>query len=350
MKIPSLPSRRSGSAFTLLEMVTALGVMTIAMAAITPPAIRHLETSFREAEQAKLVSLGEALRNRVLHTATIPGPTNFAAEVASEVGWPVNQVLASPFGNRVVLFDDGFRVGPNSGSRPAFVQGAQGSIDPVNARVIILSTLGAPLPNGIETGFLSSSTFSNLWNLAPGTLPSGWNWAGSASDLCIQRVNLANLFAQVIFNSPTSVTGRYSFNGTFTNPIPSASFTTYVVKGTRVGFHGPDGSLQAVEVIEEPLSRTFSYSAWRADAPGAAPGWMVHKQLSGCDLQAVVDHFIPSPANPSSSKTTTEFVDALATLMQTYIDYADSGFHGNLKKPYSDAQQAVKLIANNISK
>jgi type II secretory pathway pseudopilin PulG len=345
---PTRPSPRAG--FTLLEMVGAIGLLTIALATITPPAIRELTRTFREAEQNKVDALSSALRSRMLRTASVPGPTNLAAELAAELGWPVDQVLAGRFGNRVVLFDDAFRVGPAPGARPAYTQGPLGSVSPANARVLILSSVGTPIPNDLNTGFLETASFASLWNTAPGRVPAGWNWAGDPDDLRIQRVSLGDLFVQVIINSPTTVTGRYSFNGAFTNPVPSASFSTFVVKGTRVGFHGPDGALQAVEVIEEPFSRTFSYAAWRADAPGAAPGWMVHQQISGCDLQAVVDHFVPSPANPGANHTPAEFVDAIAGLMQSYIDYADSGFNGSFKQPYKNAQQAVKLIANDLSK
>lgn len=353
MKTSPSPARRSARrsrGFTLLEMVGALAIMTITLAALTPPAIRQITRSLRETEQKKLESIADALRSRVVRTASIPGPTNFAAALATELGWSAEQVLATPFGSRRVLFDDGFRVGSGTGSRPAYTQGSAGSIAPAHARVMILSSLGPNLPSNLTNGFLDSTTFGALWDTAPGTLPTGWTWPGSAEDLRIERVQLGTLFVQVLINSTGSVTGRYSFNAAFTNPVPSASFSTYVIKGTRVGFHGADGSLQAVEVIDEPLSRTFAYASWRGDAPGAAPGWIANRQLSGCDLQAVVDHFSPSPANPKSGTQPAVFVDALADLFQAYIQYADSGFNGSYRKAYSDAQAAVKAVANDLAR
>jgi prepilin-type N-terminal cleavage/methylation domain-containing protein len=338
MTLPSSPSPRPATrGFTLLELVGAMAIMTVVAAAVAPPTVRQLSRMFRDREARALQKIGNAVVDHVRRAHAVPSHTNFVASLAPRLGWSANQVLNSQFGQRVVLIDDGFRVGPGAGARPPFVQTGATSIRPTNPRMMIVSSVGQPLPAGLASGFLATATFSNLWHTAPGTVPSGWNWNGNPDDLLIQRVNLADQFVEVVLNATGTQFGRYTIDRGLTNVLFAAPASLFVVRGTRLGLHGADGRLQTLEIVNEPMTLAFATGIWRADLAGAIPTWLADRDLDGCDLQAVVDSFVTSPANPRSDYTPTHVADTFADVMEKYCDYARSGFHHTKRGAYSSS-------------
>lgn len=334
-----LPARtpRPASAFTLIELIGTMAIMTVLAATIAAPAVRQLSRMFREREARALRKIGDAVVEHVHRAHAIPSHSNFVASIAPRLGWSAAQVLNSPFGQRVVLLDDGFRVGPGAGSRPPFVQTATASARPVNPRMMIVSSVGAPLPSGLVSGFLPTGTFSNLWHATPGSVPAGWSWAGNPDDLVIQRVNLADQFVEVALNTTGVQPGRFSIDRGSTNSLSNTPTSLFVVRGTRLGLHGTDGSLQSLEVVNEPMTLAFATGIWRSDLAGAIPTWLADRELDGCDLQAAADSFVNVPANPRSNTSPSDVADCFANVMRHYCDYARSGFHPSRRGAYTSA-------------
>src|SRR5207245_737898 len=138
----------------------------------------------------------------------IPSDADWASVVATELGVDIAAVTNSPRRQpRFFLIDPALQVGVNGGGLPynqklsntgsVVTNGSGAIIPPISPRVMILSSVGRPLP-GISA---TPANFTNIWNAADGTVPTaapafaGWN--GTGSDLKIQRVDLSPLFVRL---------------------------------------------------------------------------------------------------------------------------------------------------------
>lgn len=344
-----LPQSAPARGFSLIELLGAIATLAILIVALLPPLLAWKNRAMREQEETRLQAIEEAVKHAVRTTQRIPGPANFATAIAPLLRCREDEVLRGPHSRRLVVFDDTFRVGTNGGARPPYVQGSLGSIPPVNPRLMVLSSLNAPLPAGLSNGFLDGATFSNLWESTPGTVPVGWAWTGSDDDLRIRRIQLADLFIHLVLNNPGSSTGHYSFNASFTNPVPGALLDTQVMAGTRIGLHATDRTLQAIEILDEPMSRSFVYGAWRSPSSGASPGWYLETHIRGCDLQAAHDAFIHATPNPRNTTTPSDVINGLVNLMQGYLDYVDSGWSVPSRQALDNAAAACKALMNDLA-
>src|SRR5205823_4391806 len=113
---------------------------------------------------------------------------------------------------------------PTTGSR--VTDGLGNLIAPVSPRLMILSSISAPLPASVVSGVGLSSgayAFNNIWDSTEGTVPAGWTWAGKGDDLKVQRLNLDDLFIQLSLNNANTNTspGKYSIEGVGPNTVPN---------------------------------------------------------------------------------------------------------------------------------
>src|SRR5205814_466767 len=77
------------------------------------------------------------------------------------------------------------------------------TLPPVSPRLMIVSSISKPVP--FPSGVAASSgdySFNNLWAMQDGTKPPGASWQSwQDGDLKVQRVNLSDLFVQIVLNS-----------------------------------------------------------------------------------------------------------------------------------------------------
>src|SRR5438309_7273336 len=92
---PLLRSPASGRAFSLIELIGVLAVIAILAAVLAPSLIRQMDRIAGEQESAALKSLSDALQQSVLRKRYIPGASDWATNIATELGVEVASVTAN---------------------------------------------------------------------------------------------------------------------------------------------------------------------------------------------------------------------------------------------------------------
>lgn len=346
----------SSRGFSLIEVLGTMAVITILAVALVPVLVREFDRLARDSETRQLALLSNGLKNHILRNRTIPDHTGFANAIATELGIQITDVLLNEHRQpRVLLFDPAVT---NALVLP-FTQTANGiaSAVPISLGVILLSSLSEPLPPGIVSGYASSAAaFSNVWNAAENSIPSGWSWNGRGEDLRIARLNLGTLFVPLALNYEAYLTGitnrgRYTIDGSTTNTLPTSPvFVANYIIGTVIGLHhhaGTANTLQATVVLQNPASYFYQGSVWRGQAflgRGMRP-------TGAMDLQAAHDVFIASPANDEAQgnppATPAIIVAAMTAYLQEYIEWRDAGYP-NSHRDLDDAHDALDRVTSDL--
>lgn len=342
------PGRHHRAGWTLVELIGVLAVLSILAAMLAPVLIYQIDQQVRRDEEERLRRIAVGFETAVARTRSIPGATNWATFVAAQIGWRSAEIQTNSRGNtRVFLIDPALRVGKTAGSVLPFTQDWEGSLAPVSPRVLIVSSVGEPLPAGLVSGVASTTNaFNAIWSAPVAGTPSGWTWSGRPEDLRIQRVAMDRMFYPVVLNSFDSSKGRFGVDTGVTNLMTTNLFTTWYLKGTALRLHANDGALQSTEVVQDAVSYVYEHGTWR----GRAFMSMGTKRLSGQDLQDAVDLFLSAPwnVNAKNSVRQQDVVNALTAYMQQYIAWANGGFsyvNANLK-PVQDAQT---ILGNRVT-
>ncbi len=353
------PSRRPAlaDAFSLVELIGVLAVMTILALALVPVVMQTLDRAARDREARNLESLGAGLEGYILRSRSIPDHTTFAQAIAGEIGWYVGSVQTNERHlRRVYLIDPGIL----STLPMPFVQGPFGVTNLIhsNLGVLFLSSVGAPLPDGITSGFASdAAAFSNIWNVADGQVPAGWTWKGRGEDLRVRRLNLDGLFVPLILNyDPYSVTvtnlGRFTIDSSTTNVLPTSPiYSASYLKGTVVGLHhhaNMANTLQVAEVLQHPASFIYERDTWR----GQLFLGRGMRLTTGLDLQAAHDLFVASPLNAnaqgSPQATPALVINAASNYMIAFLAWNAAGYPAGHNPTY-DAVSAAQSQLESIS-
>jgi type II secretory pathway pseudopilin PulG len=332
--------------WTLIELIGVLAVLAVLVGTLAPVLLRDLERRQRAVETRHLEMYAEALIEHVIRMRTIPDHTGFAAAIAVESGIPANSVLTNHIGlARAILIDPLLRIGTNDNQVLPYTQGLLGSIQPISPRILIVSSLSAPLPNGIVNGVASStSIFNELWELQANTVPPSWNWDGSGADLLIQRINLSDTFYPVVLNNNAIPPPRYSLDGGASDILQQEVQTGFYIRSTVLDLRGSDNVIQTREVIQQASSYVYEFGIWRGRLfLGAGT-----RRLAGMDLQAAAELFVSAPNNPnakpfSNPTTTATVILSMQDYMEKYMAWADANFpsQSSAKKPVTDAQSVL---------
>ena len=158
-----------------------------------------------------------------------------------------------------------------------YTQGYRGISNsvPLSLGMVLLSSVSAPLPTGLVSGFASSSAaFNAIWSAAENTVPAGWTWSCRGEDLRIVRINLGTLFVPLALNYDTHPMGavnqgRFTVDGSSTSAITSTpTFISNYLISTVLGLHHHAGSantLQVQIVLQTPTSSTTSPTTAASD-------------------------------------------------------------------------------------
>jgi type II secretory pathway pseudopilin PulG len=248
-------------AFSLLEFIGALAILTILASIITPVVIRRLDQAARAREISDLTAISNALVLQMLKSNTISSASTWATDAATWTLLPVSAISQNPrHYNRVLFIDTNGWLGTVS---LPFTQGIGGTTNaPAQARMVIVSCLSGT--NGVSqsSGSLAASLFNDLWNTPQGYKPNTWtNWRGNTEDVFVQRLNLQPLFHRVMLFNQTGSTNScaYAINGSST-AIVTNELNSYYLDGTILGLYtngGATATLQTSETVNRDLSRLF---------------------------------------------------------------------------------------------
>jgi type II secretory pathway pseudopilin PulG len=327
------PGGRPARAFTLIEMIGVLAVLALVAGLLTSASLRHLDRIASDQETALLQTLGEALQQSILRTRNIPSYTNWAAVIAAQTGMDMESVTNNIRNRpRVLLMDSG---GWLSTNLPYSQNYAGTPAPPINARVMLLSSLGKDLP--VTNGMHNASAFDALWNAPPGTVPwTGWN--GNPDDVKIRRVNLAPLFVNLVLSTYSSATnGQYAVltnlvKWSQTNPVPfNTGFQAFFLKGTGLQLHSgppysgpPVSKLDSTQILNDDSSFVYEGGKWKASVQGKIA-------IGSGDIAGIVAAFLNATPNtnayyPNGNYQQILVVSNFTLYMSNYNVWAEGNF------------------------
>jgi len=333
-------------AFSLVEMIGVMAVVCILALALIPILIKQMDYAAGQKEIGQLKAFADAFRLGVLKTKIIPNQTGWDTIVATNLGLSVSQVRTNDRNQaRVFLIDPAYQVGASVAGQ-SYVQTNTGAANlPVNPRLMILSSISPPLPGSLTNGVGLSSgpyAFNNIWDSSEGSIPAGWTWTGKGDDLKVQRLNLNDLFIQLVLNNAdTNATpGRYLMDGVGPNTVPNPNLSAYFIDGTVLGLVscGSTPVLQYSEILHAPKSFDFILCTWKAEK---FLGRTI-QHPTPLDLQTAADAFLSSSNNPDTKFGTTrsDVYNAMILYLNDYVLWASSSpaFNNSYGTPTSSAQ------------
>lgn len=346
--------------FTLIEMVGVLTVVMILATVIFATTIRQLDVVAGNQESATLKSYGDALQQSIRRNRQIPGATNWAITIAAESGANVATVMTNTRGRpRILLIHPQIEIGQNNGGLP-YSQNVTGSVvtvggevvPPKNPQLMILSSVGPPLPASLTAGF-SIAQWQDLWNTPDGTLPAGgspWDtWGGSGADLKIRRIDLSPLFVHVMLNNyGTPGGGQYSIDSLATNTVPNTAVGTeaYFLKDTVLGLFKHTGTMESQQIVAHDCTYFYASGIWQAS--------LTEPPVTPPTLEYMAIRFYTSPWNLHAAgppETQGTVLDAMEAFMNAYGAWAAGGFPGGsaaLRQAVVAAQSALNQATLNL--
>jgi len=316
--------------WTLIEAIGVLAILAVLGAVFIPWTMRDLDAAARAEESRALAGIAEALDQAIRRDRTVPDANLWAAMAAAGLGAPEDRVRTNARGGRRVwIVDPRLRLGPAPGGTLPFVQSDAGSQAPTNARVILVSSLGEPLPAAVQDGIAGNETqFDTLWSVPPGAVPSEWSWDGRAEDLVFQRLDFTDLWVPVLLNQPpTGPRGQFGTDLQGTHTAAAGATESWYLRGTVLRLHDAGGHLQWSLLVQAPLNLTFERGAWRGRASLADPAG----HGTGAAVDDAMARFLGAAENPealaAAPPATREGVwRSMSNYFTAYLEWSAQGF------------------------
>lgn len=350
------PVRRGERALTLVEMIGVLAILATLTVILTAASLAAYRRLARDTEQNTLLRLAETLRHSVSADLLIPGPTNFAAQIARYGSLAPADILTNAQGNpRLLLVDPAITNGgwdlPFSQTANPLAGAGNGQLQ--NVRLLLVSSVGKPFTNGLPLppgGKVSASAFSNLWFTQHGSLPHGFTWSGDPHDLCIQRIHLLDLFHPVAFNHADSE-GPHT-NGTLRLPgmpafappsgAPNPS-VLWLLQGTSITLSNAADGSRLSEIIRDPTSFTYEKGFWLRGAQGLSSPSTRLSRISGADFERAVDAFLAASTNsPGNNPGSATAAAAAVNAISNYVLWGTQGPNPTSLQKMGEAKTAMR--------
>jgi type II secretory pathway pseudopilin PulG len=356
-------NQTNAKAFTLIETIAVIAAIAAVAAAVFLPMIRRLDELARQNEATVLANLANAYKQSAGMARVIPNETNWASAVAAVTGQQLNAITNNDRGlRRVFLIDSALRIGTNTSLATYSLPYRQSVIGhtytngvtvvrPVSPRLMLVSSCSMALPTNLVSGVAASSgvyAFNNLWGTANRSIPTGWTWTGRGDDLKIQRIDLSDLFIQIVLNNRDSAALPPSYSistntGLFvTNTVAlGCRVPMYFLKGSEIRLYNVTGILEHSEILSQSKSFTFEKGTWEPEAYTASSVG----QTSAIDLQKAMNLFMAAPTNTFADATQITVSNAMVTFLSEYMLWRSNSYAlgaGNKPpKKLTDAQTAL---------
>jgi type II secretory pathway pseudopilin PulG len=318
--------------FSALEMIGVLAVISILASVLVPPMVRQMDKTAGDQESAALKSFGDALQQSIMRQRYIPGPANWdwATNIAAELGADVASVTNSPRKQpRFFLIDPNLSIG---GSGLPYRQTNNGATSVTKARVMLVSSIGRPLPGSVVSGVASSNDFNAFWNWndASNALPATtFTWTGwpNSEDLRVQRVDLSPLFVHLVLSSSASRTPAvYSIDQTDSRVTVTNSYfannSVSFIQNSVLTLYDQFSAIDSQQILIQNSAFLYYLDSWRGSVSGAA-------FVGGVDIAAVVDQYMSAYPNVRAQNGTNQqaiVVQAMITYMEAYSAWAAANF------------------------
>lgn len=313
---------------SLIAIIGILAVIAIFALVTLRALLREIDHEVAREERAVLKAYNEAMVRGISRNGYIPSETTWAQHIANAEGVSVTQIAQNRRHNpRVLLIDTNGWFGTVT---LPYTQDNRGATNvPLNARMMLVSSLGQPLP--LVSGPTNSATFNPLWNGTNDFTAGAWaGWNGQPQDVLVERIYLTPLFASIYLSTGNSpLPGAYAFGAStmlvapympMNNPLPPR----YILVGTTLSlYHAyPSNTLDSVQVINKDGSYLYERCIWKSSAAGGVlPG--------GVDIAGVVYAFLNATPNLHAANTTPHaqvqqymVVESMMTYMSNYIAWA----------------------------
>ncbi|HON07405.1 MAG TPA: prepilin-type N-terminal cleavage/methylation domain-containing protein [Verrucomicrobiota bacterium] len=313
--------------YTLIEIIGVLAIAAILLAMV-PHLFRSITDEHINNESALMASFEKAFKDNVMRNRSIPDQNGWASVIANELGIPIYQVTNIYNQGRIFLIDPQFKIGSNLTSLP-YIQGTNGSLKPINPRVMIISSLGPPLPE--QSGV--SANFNAIWNTPDGLVPAVWqnSWKSKGEFLRIQRIGLESLFKFVIINN-LDPNGNAIISVDNSPPFPitrdPAGFSGFFFRDTVFSFYDTNGVKIAQNVLQNDYSFVFESGVWR--------GKLLDGREKTTSLYRIsVAMFLAAPTNPNAKfgAKPINILDFFCEYARAYTLWSIDGF------PYTKSEQ-----------
>lgn len=313
------------SALTLIEMIGVVAILAVLTVLLSTAGLRHLDRIASERELATLRGLSVDLQKTILRTRSISNVAGLAAAIALDTGKDIGDITNNARSRQRVFWMD--QAGWLSNNVP-YVQTSAGTpLAPTNARLMILSSIGAPLP--VTSGMVSAADFAALWSCAEDTLPAAAPWTSiDPHDVKIQRVNLAPLFARLVLSTYTAATnGQYRIDGGSLVSAPrSNGVSAYYLKGSVATFvtGAPANQTNHTVILNQDSSFVYEYGTWRSSIIGG-------ESYGLSDVSGIVAAFLAATPNQRARLTNTNaqqiaIVSSFVNYMSNYNAWASNDF------------------------
>jgi len=274
---------RGTRAFTMMEMIGVLAIISIVAAVLTPNMVRRISRANGEKEDQTLAVLADGLIQSVRTYQAIPGQSSWITNVATTTGLALNEVSrVNPNDSasaRVYLIHPSFTPSTAAGSGfadPLWTQTSAGASYVTNAKILIISSHKSNLTLPVSSGKASSAAvFDAIWNWnfdqstkAP---PSGWpaGWTGNGEYLHVQRVNLASHFERITFSNAhyPSVYPSAQFGSAASTTLNSAAaIDAFYLEGTYLRLYKDSGAGAALDLshtVQACMNFLYESNRWR---------------------------------------------------------------------------------------
>ena len=319
---PKSMTRRRAVGFTLIELLGVLAIVALLGAIVIASVLKQLKQGQRDAESASLDGLAEAFTNSIKGTYTIQSSTNWVSALSAQLSQAPNLVGTNQWNNaRVIWMDPTMQLGATTNAPTfPFVQGIAGSaVQPSNVRFLIISSLTDPMPS------LSGLVFSNVWDTAVNTKPTGWptNWIGENEDLQIRRVALHGLFYRLVLNNlDTTNAGTWTLSSVSTNTTLAAGGRReqWVLDGTTVSLTDLSGTPSIRDTLHADASYVYEGGKWLrhlSQGTGASG-------TSG-PFGALIDAFLALPPRAGSAENKDSYVESVFNFMREFSFWGRDG-------------------------
>lgn len=284
----AVPANTRG--FSLIELVGVLAILGVLAAAVATSTITRMKRTARQAEATNMGNLAEALKVHIQLTRSIPAASNWPSLIAEQMSVPLDRVRRTGSGfDRFFALDPSAQVGAAAGDALPYLQGTNGAIEPVNARIVIVSSLGAPIPPFEVT----PANFASIWNATEGTIPTPFtNFNATADELRIQRLDLRDLFYRVILSNLDPVNPAFYSIDNVAQPVEvlvNQRVERWFIATTPLNLHFSDQGLQARDLLRSDLSYVFENGRWTRYLSYG-------RQLPTTEFATVVQQFLNTPA------------------------------------------------------